>query len=93
MNKRVIIFTLNGCDHCKELKDYLLKLNINFLDIDISVNNEQWLRIVKLTGQDVVPTVYLTDIATDIGVIYVPFNDFKNTEEIVEIIKSYLNLI
>jgi glutaredoxin len=86
----IIIFTLNECGHCQSLKKRLQELSIEFTEIEIGVNDEIWTQVVRQTGQDVIPTVFIKKENDENGPVYVPGRDYQSEDEIVEIIKTYV---
>jgi glutaredoxin len=88
MSSSIIIFTLNGCFHCTNLKNRLNELNIPFIDVEIGQNQKLWDQVVEQTGHNVLPTVFIKKDNTDEGPVYVPGRDYKTEDEIVEIIKN-----
>jgi glutaredoxin len=90
MDKQILIFSLNGCGHCKILKEKLNESSIPFTDLEINSNRKIWDQVVKQTGLNILPTVVLKTKGTDDGLVFVPSRDFKNVEEIVEKIKNLL---
>jgi glutaredoxin len=84
------IFTLNGCSHCKILKEELNKLGIEFDEFEVNKNRKIYDEVVKLTNLDALPTVYLQDPQTLSGPIFVAGRDFNTKEEAIEKIKKYL---
>jgi glutaredoxin len=90
MKHTIVVFTLNGCKYCYDLKNKLTELEIPFNDIEISINKEIWDSVVKQTGHNVLPTVYINKNNSNEGPIYIPGVDFKNENEIVEIIKTFI---
>jgi len=84
------IFTLNGCSHCKFLKDELIKQGIPYEEFEVSKNRKIYDEVVKLTKVDALPTVYLQDPETLSGPIFVAGRDFNTKEEAIEKIKKYL---
>ena len=40
MSSSIIIFSLNGCLHCKNLKNRLTELTIPFIDVEIGENQK-----------------------------------------------------
>jgi glutaredoxin len=83
-----MIFTLNGCVHCNELKEKLDELNIIFHDIEITKNRNLWENVISQTGCDVLPTVFIQTDNDGNGLVYNPGRDFQDINEIVEIIKK-----
>jgi len=87
---KIYLFTLNGCEHCTELKQKLDNLSIIYHDVEITRNRKIWNLIVDKTNNDVVPSVFIQRDNDDNGLIYIPGRDFLEIDEIVEIIKKSL---
>ena len=85
----VFIFSLTGCNYCQDLKKRLTNEQIHFKDFDVNQHKPFWDEIVKQTGSDYVPTIYLKDDKKRIGRILVPLKDFNNGDEAINIIKNY----
>lgn len=86
----IVIFTLNGCGHCQSLKKRLNDISIPYTEIEIGANEEIWTQVVRQTGEDVIPTVFIKKNDNEDGPVYVPGRDYQNEDEIVEIIKTYV---
>jgi glutaredoxin len=86
----IVIFTLNGCGHCQSLKRRLQEISIDFTEIEIDANEEIWKQVVRQTGEDVIPTIFIKKENDENGPVYVPGRDFQSEDEIVEIIKTYM---
>jgi glutaredoxin len=84
------IFTLNGCSHCKTLKEELDKQGIEYDEFEVNKSRKIYDEVVKLTNLDALPTVYLQDPQTLSGPIFVAGRDFNTKEEAIEKIKKYL---
>ncbi len=93
MKDKIYVFTLDGCAYCTFLKNKLNDLNIPFTEIEVTVNGHLWDQVVKQTGLDNLPTVYIQKENKDTGPVYVPDRDFNNQDEIIEIIKNHLGLL
>jgi glutaredoxin len=85
--KTIVVFTLNGCVHCAELKKKLSDLSIPFHDIEITKNRELWNKIIAQIGHDILPTVYIQEDDVGNGLVYTPGRDFQSNDEMIEIIK------
>jgi glutaredoxin len=85
---QIAVFTLNGCQMCRELKKELKRQSIDFHDIEITLNSEIWEQVLKQTHDDAVPTVFIQSDNEGNGLIYTPGRDFKDVNEILEIIKN-----
>ena len=82
------IFTLNGCVFCRDLKQRLTEEGIHFHDIEITRNRKIWEQILKETGDDALPTVFIQTDKEGNGLVYTPGRDFYEIDDIVEIIKK-----
>lgn len=89
MNK-IVIFTLNGCGHCEDLKNHLKEIEIDFVELEINEHNEVWYEVVSQTGYDLLPSIFISNEENDDGPIFVPERDFKSRDECVNIIKQYI---
>jgi glutaredoxin len=90
MGYSINIFTINGCSHCKVLKEELSKQGIEYGEFEVNKNRKIYDEVVKLTNLDALPTVYLQDPQTLSGPIFVAGRDFNTKEEAIEKIKKYL---
>lgn len=86
----VNVFTLNGCSHCKTLKEELNKEGILYDEFEVNKNKKIYDQVVEVTKLDALPTVYLQDPETLSGPIFVAGRDFNTKEEAIEKIKKYL---
>ena len=90
MPNRIIIFTLNGCGHCSVLKGELNNEGIEYTEIEVSKHEEIWNKVVKQTEHNILPTVFISLNGEDDGPVFVPGRDYKDKDEIVKIIKTYI---
>jgi glutaredoxin len=86
----IIVFTLNGCGHCTELKKSLNELEIQYSEIEITENEDMWNQVVSQTGHNSLPTVYVSINGGDEGPVFIPERDFNDKDECLEIIKKYI---
>ena len=87
--KEVIIFTKASCLFCAMIKSNLTREGIPFYDVDIVKNHDFWESIMNQTGNDkLIPTVIIKDENDNSGLAYVPGKDFKDTDELLELIKK-----
>jgi glutaredoxin len=89
MNK-VIIFTLDGCDHCVSLKKRLIEHSIPYDEIETTENEELWNKIVKEIQDEILPTTLILNPKTEESLVFVPGVHYQNEEEIIEIIKLHM---
>jgi glutaredoxin len=90
MSNNVIVFTLNGCSHCVELKKELKKQQITFNEIEVGNNKEIWDKVVEQTGHNSLPTVFISLDGSDEGPVYVPGRDYDSREDLIKKIKIYV---
>jgi glutaredoxin len=90
MSNLIIVFTLNGCSHCVELKKKLKQHKINFNEIEVGTNQQIWDKVVEQTGQNALPTVYVALDGGDDGPVFVPERDYKSQDELIEKLKNYV---
>lgn len=92
MTKTIILFTMDGCNHCESLKNRLDDHSIPYMNIEINQNPHIWEQVEKQTNSDYIPTVFIKSEGSDEGPIYVPGKDFMSEDEILEIIKSHIGI-
>ena len=90
MSSEVIVFTLNGCVHCVNLKEKLDEVSIPFTEIEITNNQKLWDTVVEQTGHNVLPTLFIKKNNTDVGPVFIPGKDFENVDDIIPKIKNHL---
>jgi len=86
----VVIFTLDGCSHCVDLKKKLDNSKIQYIEIEVTKNKEIWDKVVEQTGHNSLPSVYISIDGGDTGPIFVPERDYETQDELIEKIKNYL---
>jgi len=74
MKKKIMIYTISGCPHCEELKDFLRKRGVEFEDIDVEENDEVAEEIIEKTGQNGFPVIDID------GEIIIGFDEEKISE-------------
>lgn len=91
MIKELVVFTYSNCKYCNSLKDRLNDNDIRYFDFDVVKNRSEWVKIIEKDGTDIIPSVYIKGNDDEKGKLYQPGRDFKDENEIFEIIKSYLD--
>lgn len=94
----IIIFTLDGCPACDELKRTLKQNGLEYIDIEINEYPNVWEEVVNVTKEDSVPTILLKQTVDDNmnteekkSNIYVAGVDFNNINEAIKIIENYFS--
>jgi glutaredoxin len=90
MGKRLVIFTLDGCGHCTDLKIALNQKSIEFFEIEINQNQKIWNKVVEQTGENILPTIFIQNENSETGLIFLPDKDFKSTEEAIKKIEKHI---
>lgn len=58
---KVIMFSTPTCSHCKSAKRYLVDRKIKFKEIDVSRDQKAALDMVRKTGQQGVPQLWINN--------------------------------
>ena len=61
MNKKIEIFSSPTCHFCKDLKAFLDEKNIEYIDYDVSANEEYRNQLVERSQQLGVPVTFIGD--------------------------------
>ena len=62
---RVKVYSTLGCPYCIELKDFLKRFNVKYVDIDVSKDEEAARYIISKTGNKGVPQIELIGDKTE----------------------------
>lgn len=91
MKLHTIIYTMEGCPFCVEIKEMLIENNIEYIDRDINKYGEEYDDFVKITESDSVPALLIIEETIDKiePFFYVPEKDFDLIEDAVKIIKEH----
>jgi len=57
--KRIIVFSTPTCSWCRKVKSYLKQSGFNFKDIDVSRDQKAAKDMVRKTGQQGVPQLWI----------------------------------
>jgi len=80
--KKITIYTNETCPYCKSIKEELTKADIEFENKFTNENEEEWQKIVNLTGMPTVPTIKYGDD------FLVPQRDFGNPQNLINILNN-----
>lgn len=90
MAHKIVVFTMEGCIHCIDLKKELKNLDIPFIEYEIGKNKKIWDNVVQQTGHNALPTVFVGLNGTDEGPVFVPERDYESRDDLIQKIKNYL---
>lgn len=92
MDKLVILFTMEGCPYCVQMKDQLKESNIDFVERDINEHKDEYDMFVDITENEFVPAFMIVespDTDDHKSYLYAPERDYDEIEEGVAIIKEH----
>ena len=83
---------MKGCPYCVELKELLVKENIEFVDRDIEENEEEYDLFTQVVENDYVPALLIVkEGGKDIqSFLYAPERDYNELSEAVDLVKKHL---
>jgi glutaredoxin len=90
MVKHLILFTMEGCPHCHDFKNILRENSINYVDLDINENPEEYEMFSKITENDLVPAFMIVDETNNSAEYFAPDRDYNELDEALEILKRKL---
>ena len=82
MKEKITIYTNETCPYCKSIKEELTKADIEFENKFTNENEDEWQKIVNLTGMPTVPTIKYGDD------FLVPQRDFGNPQHLINILNN-----
>lgn len=94
MDKLVILFTMEGCPYCVQMKDQLKESNIDFVERDINEHKDEYDMFVEITENEFVPAFMIVespDTDDHKSYLYAPERDYEEIEDGVRIIKEHFN--
>lgn len=82
--KTVLLYSLDGCPWCDELKDLLNSHSIEYVVRDIEKHDEEWENIKKETKNEFVPAVCILHHDKKMKEYILPDIHFEDVEECTE---------
>jgi glutaredoxin len=91
--KTVILYSMNGCPFCDEIKDLLKESNVDYTERDIDVYEKEYDIFVEATGNEFIPAFMLIEHegeqVNDMKLM-APDRDFDDIHEALEKVKQFL---
>jgi glutaredoxin len=83
---------MKGCPYCVELKELLVKENIDFVDRDIDEHEEEYDVFSKVVENDYIPALLIINDGKEKlqSFLYAPERDYNELTEAVDLIKKHL---
>ena len=85
----LVVFTMEGCPHCLDSKKMLKENKIDFHEMDIEKNNEEYSMFVEITKNDFVPAFMIVS-EEEKPEFFTPDDNFQDLDEAITIIKNKL---
>ena len=96
MEKFLAVFTMKGCPHCDSMKEQLTESGIDFINMDIEENAEEYEVFSKITENDYLPAFMIMEIDEENNEnrntqLFAPGRDYELIEDGIKIIKEHFN--
>lgn len=91
MEKLIVLYTMEGCPYCTEMKELLTKENISYISRDVDEYSDEYDMFMEaIDGNDFLPAFMVieqTDKDYNVS-FFAPERDYEMVSEAVEIIKN-----
>jgi glutaredoxin len=81
---------MEGCPFCVDMKSKLDDAKIEFVDLDINENSDEYDMFKKIVDNDYVPAFMIIDTEGSPTKFMAPDRDFEDIDDAVDKIKSIL---
>ena len=81
--EKVTIYTIKTCPYCKQIKEELIKNNIEFEEKLTSETKKEWQKVTNFTRMPTTPMIYYKNN------YFVPGRDFGNPQGLINILKEF----
>jgi glutaredoxin len=92
MDRMIILYTMEGCPYCMQLKEMLTNEDIEFHERDIDKHEEEYDVFSNIVENDFVPAVLVLegDMDKPVPFMYAPERDYNELTEAVTLIKGHI---
>lgn len=90
MGSELLLFTLEGCGHCKTFKERLNEESIPYREVEVNKNKKIWNQVVEQTKNEYLPSFFIKKSESNTGPFFCPDKDFKTDDEAIDIIRKYI---
>ena len=77
------IYSQKHCKYCDDIKTALKKANIEFKELELDDNRDEWNKVTRVVGMGMTPTIKFGNE------VWVPGRDFRGPEELIKRIEYY----
>lgn len=60
-HKKILVYALDGCPACEELKDKFEKIGLQYESVKMNGNEEMWTKLTDMGGSEYAPQVQVED--------------------------------
>jgi glutaredoxin len=84
---KITVYTMNDCPYCTDLKEKLIKENIEFrnVDVDLPESQDEFNKIIEASNAEEIPIIRIDKQ------LFLPNISFKSIDEAVELTKKFLD--
>lgn len=90
MSNSLIMFSLDGCGFCENIKKRLHKESISFIEYEINDYSDLWTQIISQTNSEYVPVFFIKEGDKMTGQVFCPKIDYDDEDTIIELLKKNL---
>jgi glutaredoxin len=95
MKKFVLLYTMNSCPFCQDMKDLLREADIDYYERDVDTYKDEYEEFVNLTENDYLPSFSILTLDKGNEVVdyeyLVPEESFQDLNEAVEKIREKIS--
>ena len=77
------VYSQKHCKYCDDIKTALKKANIEFEELELDDNRDEWNKVTRVVGMGMTPTIQFGKE------VWVPGRDFRGPEELIKRIEYY----
>jgi len=97
--KKIFLYTMNGCPHCKSMKELFKENSVDFIEKNINEHQEEYEKlIVEQTKNEYLPAFLFLEMKLNESngkksphlKAVTPDDDFESAEEALELAKRFL---
>lgn len=90
MSQHLVLFTMEGCPYCLDMKNMLKEEEIEFIDLDINENQEEYDMFTQIVNNDYVPAFMIVNEDGGVSHFMAPDRDYEDLNEAITKIKTIL---